>query len=131
MYNILMPKRLPATKLPIGLRKHRGQIIILALLYLFGIIFFMNTNPEELPLLALVVPFIYIFTVMYLTILLLCRLLAVKSAVFVSMVVSVFGVLLLVLGSLHQLTVRDVVISIALTCLLTWYVIRITGQRAG
>lgn len=111
------------------IKKHRKQAIILALLYLFGFIFFMNTNPEELPLLLLVVPFVYIFLVLYLTILFICRILQVKSAIFVSLVVSVFGVLLFVLGSLHQLTIRDLVISLTLTCLLTWYVVRITNTK--
>ncbi len=110
---------------------HRKQLVILLLLYIGGLIFFMNTNPQELPLLLLVLPFLYLFVVFYLSILFVCRLLRVKSAVFVSLVIAVFGVLLLVLGSLHQLTLRDVIISVALTCLLTWYVVRITGQRAG
>jgi len=110
-------------------KKYHKQIVTLLALYGVGIVFFINTNPEELPLLVLIVPFIYIFTVLYLTVLLLCRIIRLRSAVFVSLVISVFGVLLFVLGSLHQLTVRDTVISIALTGLLTWYVIRITGQR--
>lgn len=126
MYNTHMP-----LSVPVVIKKHRKQAIILALLYLFGVVFFMNTNPEELPLLLLIFPFAYIFGVLYLTILFLCRVLQVKSAVFVSLVVSVFGVLLFVLGSLHQLTVRDLVISLALTCLLTWYVIRITNTRSS
>ena len=108
---------------------NRKQLIVLALLYLGGIVFFMNTNPQELPLLMLILPFAYLFITFYLTILFVCRLFRVKSAVFVSLVIAVFGVLLLVLGSLHQLTIRDVIISVALTCLLTWYITRITGQR--
>jgi hypothetical protein len=112
-----------------GLGNHRKSALTLLLLYIGGLLFFMNTNPERLPLLLLIVPFIYIFAVLYLTILFVCRLLAVKSAAFVSLVISIFGVLLFVLGSLHQLTLRDLIISVALTCLLTWYVIRLNGQN--
>jgi len=108
---------------------HRKHLIILLGLYLVGFVFFMNTDPQELPLLLLILPFLYLFAVFYLTILYVCRLLRVKSAVFVSLVISVFGVLLMVLGSLHQLTPRDVIISIALTSILTWYIVRTTGQR--
>lgn len=90
----------------------------------------MFTNPENLPLLLLVLPFLYLFATAYLTVLLVCRVLGVKSAVFVSLVVAIFGVLLFVLGSLHQLTLRDVIISLALTALLTWYVIRITDRSS-
>ena len=126
MYNTFMPLSVPAI-----IKKHRKQAIILGTLYAVGVIFFMYTNPAELPLLLLIVPFVYIFVVLYLSILFLCRVLQVKSAVFVSIVVSVFGVLLFVLGSLHQLTVRDLIISLALTCLLSWYVIRITSSKSG
>src|SRR5687768_15673639 len=89
--------------------QHRKLIIYLVGLYIVGALFFMYTNPAELPLLVLIVPFIYIFGVLCLTILLICRILRVKSALFVSLVVSVFGVLLFILGSLHQLTLRDVI----------------------
>lgn len=111
------------------IKQHRKQAVTLVLLYLFGLVFFMNTNPEELPLLLLIIPFAYIFAVLYLTILFICRLMRVKSEVFVALLVSIFGVLLFVLGSLHQLTVRDVLISLALTGMLTWYVTRITGKQ--
>ena len=114
-----------------GVKKHRKQVLILGLLYLFGLIFFMNTSPDELPLLLLVLPFLYIFLVLYLSISLVCQLIGVRSSFFVSLVIAVFGVLLFVLGSLHQLTVRDMVISLALTCLLTWYITRITDKRAS
>lgn len=118
-------------KAPGALKKHRKQAIILLAFYLVGALFFMNTNPADLPLLLLIIPFVYIFGVTYLTVVLICRLLGVKSATFVSLVVSVFGVLLFVLGSLHQLTIRDIVISVALTCLLTWYVVRLTGFKTA
>lgn len=113
------------------IRKHRKQVIILGILYVLGLVFFMNTSPDELPLLLLVLPFIYIFLVLYLSISLVCQMLAVKSAFLISLVIAVFGVLLFVLGSLHQLTVRDMIISLALTCLLTWYITRITDKRVG
>ena len=110
-------------------KKYRRQLIGLIALYAVGLLFFMNTNPESLPLILLIIPFLYLFGVVYLTVLFVCRLLQVRSAVFVALVVAIFGVLLFVLGSLHQLTLRDVIISLALTGLLTWYVVRITDQR--
>jgi len=118
------------TAIPKKMKRYRTQAVVLGVLYLLGFIFFLNTNPAELPLLLLVIPFMYIFAVVYMTVLLVCGLLRVKSAVFVSLVMSIFGVLLFVLGSLHQLTLRDVMISLALTSLLTWYVIRITNSRS-
>jgi hypothetical protein len=107
-------------------KQYRKQAIILAALYAAGAIFFFNTSPDKLPLLLLILPFLYIFLVLYLTVLLACRLLQVKNTVFVALVISVFGVLLFVLGSLHQLTLRDVIISLALTSVLTWYATRVS-----
>lgn len=112
----------------IQLTKQRKQALLLVGLYLIGLLFFMNTNPSDLPLLLLILPFGYIFAVLYLTILFVCRVLRVRSAVLVALIISIFGVLLFVLGSLHQLTVRDLLISVALTSLLTWYIVRITSK---
>lgn len=112
------------------LKQQKKHVIGLLVAYVSGILFFATTNPNELPLIMLVVPFLYLFAVFYMTILLFCRLLAIKSAVLISVVISIFAVLLLVLGSLHQLTIRDMVISLALTVLLSWYVMRLTNQRS-
>ncbi len=108
----------------------RKQILGLMILYVAGIAFFSLTNPDELPLFVLIIPFLYIFGVLYLTILFVCRFMSLRSSGLVSLIISIFGVLLFVLGSLHQLTVRDVIISLALTFILTWYVMRITGRGA-
>lgn len=112
-------------------KKLRKQLIILTLLYGVGVIFFMTTNPSQLPLLLLIIPFAYIFVVLYLTILFIARLLGVRRALPVAFIISIFGVLLLVLGSLHQLTMRDALISLALTSLLTWYISRSSNRLTG
>lgn len=108
------------------LAPHRKQLIALVALLGVGIVFFTTTSPDQLPLLLLVLPFLYIFAVFYLLILLACRLIGVKQARLVALIVAVFGVLLFVLGSLHQLTLRDALISLVLTASLTWYVTKVT-----
>lgn len=119
IYNIFMKS---------ALHKRRKQIIVLAALYVLGMVFFMTTSPADLPLLLLVAPFIYIFVVLYLTVLFLCQILKVRQAKVIAMIISVFGVLLFLLGSLHQLTLRDALISLALTVTLTWYITRVSNR---
>jgi hypothetical protein len=122
VYNIYMTEKT---------KRYRAQISMLGCLYLAGIIFFMVTNPAELPLLLLVIPFAYIFITLYLSVVLIARLIGVKRALAIAFIISVFGVLILVLGSLHQLTIRDTIISLALTVVLTWYVAKSNSRLTG
>lgn len=102
------------------------KIILLSLLYLFGPVFFIVTEPNSLPLPVLVLPFVWLFTVLLVTLQLLLRRkgMAKKRRTIFSLAVSVFVVLLAVFQSIHQLTISDVLLSVGLVVVLGVYLAR-------
>lgn len=91
--------------------------------------FLLLTNPEDLPLLLLVVPFLILAAVLYLT----ARLgfsvlfggLSEKRLRLLALLIAVFPTLLLILASIDQLTVRDAAIVSGLLLALIFYLRRV------
>ncbi len=106
------------------------KVFTLFLLYLVGWLFFTMISPEQLPIVLLVVPFIYIFATVFYTALVAQEFIfpQMKKRRIVSFILALFLVLMLVLHSLHQLTSRDLLLGAAATILLTWYVSKINAQ---
>ncbi len=105
------------------LTKYVRILIYAAALYLPGLIFFASTSPQELPVGLYVLPFIYIFLCVYLTTrFVLIRL--TKQQMYAKLlpnVIATLVTLLLLLGSLQQLSVRDIFLVVAIGGLLVWY----------
>jgi len=104
-----------------------SHLALLAALYLSGPLFFALTDPGSLPLPLLVLPFIWLFSVLFTTSwLILSRREGVhkKQAVLVSGAVASIPVLLAVFQSIHQLSIRDVLLSIGLVVLAAIYMLR-------
>jgi len=100
----------------------RNRIILISVLLLCGAAFFTATSPQRVPVVLLVVPFAYIFAVSYL----LCAL--VLNIVFsflneklVASIMALLITLLFILGSLHQLGTRDIILSLVFVTLIIWY----------
>lgn len=100
----------------------------LGLLLVSGPIFLMSTNPQNLPLPLLIVPFLWLFMSIFWVTLYIVRKftkrLSKSRRVIVAGVFATFPVLLLVFQSIHQLTIRDVVISVAMVCIAAFYLDR-------
>lgn len=96
------------------------------LLYLSLPLFIILTNPRELPLLMLWVPFLLLFAILFVTTRkLMSRRLAGKKLITVSVTVAIIPVLLVILASIGQLTARDILISFALVLGTIWYLNRL------
>lgn len=115
---------------PISFRTMR-----IAAIGLFVVCFLLVTSPSELPAVLLVVPFVGIFSFIYLSVLEVARLLGpdedengaivrLKRPKLLSAVVAGFPVLLLVLHSLVDLTLWDVLIAFLILALGYIYVSR-------
>lgn len=92
-----------------------------------GPVFFMTTDPDKLPLFLLILPFAWIFFVIYMT----TQLLVTRStkagrkqARIIASLLSSLIVLLFVFQSIHQLSVKDVLISIAIIGIAAVYLLR-------
>lgn len=103
------------------------RLLILVLLLAVGPVFMALTDPETLPLPLLVIPFLWLFTCLFVVMwLLLAKKLSLqrKQVVIVAGLVASIPVLLIVFQSINQLSIRDVIISIGLAVLASGYVLR-------
>lgn len=104
--------------------KKISHIIGGLLLYGAGVIFFLTTSPENLPIALLVVPFLYMFVTTYLTTRFLVGQFLVKTpgrANILAGLTAVGVTLLLLLSSLHQLTIRDILLVFGIAVIFIWY----------
>lgn len=104
-----------------------AKLVILSLLYAVGPLFFMLTDPDKIPLPLLILPFLWLFAVVFITarLVLQRRVSATnKQVVIVSSLLACLVVLLLVFQSIHQLTIRDVLISLAIIGIAAVYLLR-------
>jgi hypothetical protein len=101
----------------------KKQLFIVVSLWIVGLLFLLLTNPDTLPLPLLIVPFIYAFITLFLTIRLLVTYFSRSQALgtSVGITITIFIVLCLVLASIRQLSARDLLISLAITIILSWY----------
>lgn len=90
----------------------------------------LTTDPQQLPLLLLLLPFLLIYVAFVLSLFLVTASLGVmaryrtKSKLLIAAIIAVLPFSLILFSSLHQLTARDVVISISLVCVISFYVSR-------
>lgn len=90
----------------------------------------LTTNPQTLPAVVLILPFIFVFLIVFLTILSLGSGYKVLGAKLVRIAVfgAAFSTLILILQSLGQLTLRDVLTILALTLIAYFYMTRVTRR---
>lgn len=104
------------------------KLIMLALAYLGGFLFFAFVNPEKLPLILILLPFIIIFLLIYISVQIVLdiffTLKTKRQSHIISLVLAVMPVLMLIIQTVTQLTVRDVILSISITTILIWYSLR-------
>lgn len=104
---------------------NKKVIIFTATAYATLAAFLVGTNPEKLPLVLLVLPFVMVFIGLYGTIyLILGRLLRLKLSAHrrVSFGIAFLLVLTLILASIGQLTARDLVITASFLAIFTFYI---------
>jgi len=111
---------------------NKKRLLILLGLYLFVFLFFIIVNPEKLPLVLLLLPFLLIFVTIYMTlILILDTFFKIKSQPkrLIAFSISVMPVLLLIIQSITQLTLRDVLLSISIVVIIVWYTTKLNAAQ--
>ena len=111
----------------ISTKQKMRKYVAIAGLYILGPVFFAFTSPENLPLPLLVLPFIWMFSVLFVTSWLLLsgyKSIRRKQVVLVSGVIACIPVLLAVFQSIHQRSIRDVLLSVGLVLLTALYMLR-------
>lgn len=108
------------------LKNYSKPIIYALLLFLPGVIFFAMTNPKELPVAFYIVPFVYIYLCGYVvTRFLLIKLGSHRYLHLIPNVIAGLITLILLLGSLQQLSLRDIILLICIGVLLGWYLFKL------
>lgn len=102
-------------------KKHKPRLIVLFVLTLLIVLFFAFFSPESLPVGYLVVPFVLLFIWVYILSSTLYLIFFKKENKPVSAFTAIFLIFVLLLGSLRQLSARDIILSISLLALLGWY----------
>ena len=104
------------------------KITAIALFYISGPLFLMLTNPQDLPLPIVLLPFIWLFIAIFMAVQWSVKLRAEKldkrRRMILAGVSAALPVLLLVFESVHQLSIRDVLIVIALLASISFYMSR-------
>lgn len=103
--------------------KNLGLLLLLA----FGPLFLAFSNPEKLPLAMLVVPFLWLFAVVFILVLRLVRsrVGSKRRRAIIAGTAAALPVLLLVLQSIHQLSVKDVLLVFVLLAAVGFYLSKV------
>jgi hypothetical protein len=109
----------------ISTKRLRHMLPFLAL-YASLPLFIISSNPRRLPLPLLWVPFLLLFAILFTTSRhLLGRKMQGKRLLSLVLMLSLMPVLLLVLASINQLDLRDIIITAGLVVGITWYLNRL------
>jgi hypothetical protein len=108
-------------------KRKLARISTFFVIYAVGPLFFMLTDPDKIPLPLLILPFLWLFAIVFLS----CKLIlqyrtrATKKQILIaSSLLACLVVLLFVFQSIHQLTIRDLLISFAIIGIAGVYLLR-------
>lgn len=105
------------------------RILLVVGAWLLLPLFLLLTNPETIALPLLIVPFVLLAISLYITSVFcldaLPKDISKKRTIVISLAIALLPTLLLVLASIRQLTIRDLIIVIGLLVLLVFYMRRI------
>ena len=92
----------------------------------------LSTNPTQLSSFLLIAPFIMLFSILWATSFLILRRMEVSRSrsIRLSMIIAGLPVGLLLLQSIGQLTVRDVITILAFFGVAYFYIVRLTATRS-
>ena len=104
----------------------RKQYAVVIGLLLVVILFISFTSPKKVPLPLLVFPFFALYVAVFLMMKLNMtrKTASSKTIVITSGLVAAFPALLVIFQSIHQLTIKDVLIVFALVCVVAFYLAR-------
>ncbi len=102
----------------------KTSFIITLFCYLVAFLFFTGVNPNNLPVGLLLAPFVIVFFTVFMTLysaaLLFTDRVGFTQRMTITALVST-ATLLLLIQTVTQLTIRDIVLSLAIVLILVWY----------
>ena len=108
------------------------RIVLLLALYLSLPLFLFFTNPQKLPLPLVLLPIFLLFLIFYTTIYVLIstrfknsRGISRTRLILISAIVAIVPVLLIVLASIQQFTLRDIILSTFIVICISWYLLKV------
>lgn len=111
-----------------NINKIRIQKIV-GILFVYGIalVFFVFVDPNKLSLPLIILPFLIIFALLFYTLKFFLDLITTLSShkkLLISLILSIMPTLLLVIQSVTQLSIKDIILSFGITIILVWYSLR-------
>jgi drug/metabolite transporter (DMT)-like permease len=108
------------------------NLLMFTCLYLSLPLFIFFTNPQSLPLPLVILPVFLLFLIFYSTVYLLinkrikrANKLSRTRLILISAIIAVVPVLLIVLASIQQFTLRDIILSAIIVISISWYLIKV------
>lgn len=106
----------------------KRKIVRLLVIYAAGILFLALTDPSRMPVQYLVIPFLWLFVAIFLTVETIVEryipALTTRRKVVIAGICAALPVLLVVFSSIHQLSVKDLFITVALVICASFYMLR-------
>jgi hypothetical protein len=115
------------------IKKHSTiNTLLFIALYASLPLFLFFTNPQNLPLPLLIVPIVLLFLIFYVTIYYLIlkgfnksRIISKTRLFIITAIVAMVPVLLIVLASIRQFTLRDIILSTVIVICISWYLLKV------
>jgi len=108
------------------------RFIILIALYLSLPLFLFFTNPQKLPLPLVITPIVLLFLIFYATAYYIIKSqfkqtkrLSKTRMIVISAIIALVPVLLIVLASIQQFTLRDIILSTVIVVCVSWYLLKV------
>jgi 4-amino-4-deoxy-L-arabinose transferase-like glycosyltransferase len=114
------------------IKTRKLKIILLILLYLSLPLFIFFTNPQNLPIPLLIMPVALLFAIIFVTVHLIITRKIKRSQVMsrtrlliISGVIAIVPVILIVLASIGQFTLRDIILASVIVIIIAWYLLKV------
>lgn len=115
----------------ITLKRIFKYVLILAL-YLSLPLFVFFTNPQNLPIPLLLMPIVLLFIIIYFTVYLFimkkinrAKKITRTRLYVISGIITLIPVLIIVLASINQFTLRDIILSAVIIIISSWYLLKV------
>ncbi len=113
----------------VGQFKKPRSLLVFGALIIIDVLLLSLTNPLKLPLVGLVLPFVLIFLTLYSGWFYLLRLLirrfSTQRVIGLALLLSTMPTLLAVFESVHQLSIKDVLLAMAIVVAMGFYLLRV------
>lgn len=108
------------------------KIILLVVLYMSLPLFIFSTNPQNLSIPFLILPVVLLFIIIYVSVYIgilkkiaRARRISRTRMYVISGIIALVPVLIIVLASINQFTLRDIILSSVIVIFVSWYLLKV------